>query len=55
MAIRTTLYGYQVKNGKTVIHNGESDVVKKVFSLYIEGKTLNSIASMFILIRRCFF
>ena len=46
MAIRTTLYGYQVKNGKTVIHNGESDVVKKVFSLYIEGKTLNSIASM---------
>ena len=46
MAIRTTLYGYQVKNGKTVIHNEESDVVKKVFSLYIEGKTLNSIASM---------
>ena len=46
MAIRTTLYGYQVENGKTVIHNEESDVVKKVFSLYIEGKTLNSIASM---------
>lgn len=46
MAIRTILYGYQVKNGKTVIHNEESEVVKKVFSLYIEGKTLNSIASM---------
>lgn len=46
MAIRTTLYGYQVKNGKTVIHNEESEVVKKVFSLYVEGKTLNSIASM---------
>lgn len=46
MAIRTTLYGYQVKNGKTVIHNEESEVVKKVFSLYIEGETLNSIASM---------
>lgn len=46
MAIRTTLYGYQVKNGKTVIHNEESKVVKKVFSLYVEGKTLNSIASM---------
>lgn len=46
MAIRTTLYGYQVKNGKIVIHNEESDIVKKVFSLYIEGKTLNSIASM---------
>lgn len=46
MAIRTTLYGYQVKNGKTVIHNEESEVVKKVFSLYVEGKTLNSIATM---------
>lgn len=46
MAIRTTLYGYQVKNGKTVIHSEESEVVKKVFSLYVEGKTLNSIASM---------
>lgn len=46
MAIRTTLYGYQVKNGKTVIHIEESEVVKKVFSLYIEGKTLNSIATM---------
>ena len=46
MAIRTTLYGYQVKNGKTVIHNEESEVVKKVFSLYVEGETLNSIASM---------
>lgn len=46
MAIRTTLYGYQVKNGKTVIHNEESEVVKRVFSLYVEGKTLNSIATM---------
>ena len=46
MAIRTTLYGYQVKNGKTVIHNEESEVVKKVFYLYVEGETLNSIASM---------
>lgn len=48
MAIRTTLYGYQVKNGKTVIHNEESEVVKRVFSLYVEGKTLNSIATMLI-------
>jgi len=46
MAIRTTLYGYHVKNGKTVIHNEESEVVKKVFSLYVEGETLNSIATM---------
>ena len=46
MAIRTTLYGYQVENGKTVIHNEESEVVKRVFSLYVEGETLNSIASM---------
>lgn len=46
MATRTTLYGYQVKNGKTVIHNEESEVVKRVFSLYVEGKTLNSIATL---------
>lgn len=46
MAIRTTLYGYQVKNGKIVIHIEESEVVKRVFSLYVEGKTLNSIATM---------
>ncbi len=46
MAIRTTLYGYQVENGKTVIHNEESEVVQRVFSLYVEGKTLNSIATM---------
>lgn len=46
MAIRTTLYGYQVKNGKTVVHNEESEVVKRVFSLYVEGKTLNSIATL---------
>ena len=46
MAIRTTLYGYQVENGKTVIHSEESEVVKRVFSLYVEGKTLNSIATM---------
>ena len=46
MAIRTTLYGYQVENGRTIIHTEEANIVKRVFSLYVEGKTLNSIASM---------
>lgn len=46
MAIRTTLYGYQVENGRTVIHTGEANIVKRVFSLYVEGKTLNNIATM---------
>lgn len=46
MAIRTTLYGYQVENGRTVIHTEEAEVVKRVFSLYAKGKTLNSIANM---------
>lgn len=46
MAIRTTLYGYQVDNGRTIIHIEEANIVKRVFSLYVEGKTLNSIASM---------
>lgn len=48
MAIRTILYGYKVKDGKTIIHKEESDVVKKVFSLYLEGKTLKDIADMLI-------
>ena len=46
MAIRTTLYGYQVENGRTILHTEEANIVKRVFSLYIEGKTLNNIASM---------
>lgn len=46
MAIRTTLYGYQVENGRTIIHTEEANIVKMVFSLYVEGKTLNSIATM---------
>lgn len=46
MAIRTTLYGYQVENGRTILHTEEANIVKRVFSLYIEGKTLNSIATM---------
>lgn len=46
MAIRTTLYGYQVENGRTIIHTEEANIVKRVFSLYVEGETLNSIASM---------
>ena len=44
MAIRTILYGYDVENGKTVINIQESEIVKKVFSLYAEGKTLSDIA-----------
>lgn len=46
MAIRTTLYGYQVESGRTILHTEEANIVKRVFSLYIEGKTLNNIASM---------
>lgn len=46
MAIRTILYGYDVENGKTVINIQESEIVKKVFSLYAEGKTLSDIALM---------
>lgn len=46
MTIRTVLYGYQVANGRTVIHTEEAEVVKRVFSLYVQGKSLNSIAFM---------
>lgn len=45
MALRTILYGYEVVKGKTVVKREESDIVKKVFSLYVEGQTLKSIAT----------
>lgn len=44
MAIRNILYGYQVKNGKMVVHEKESEIVKSVFRMYVEGNTLSSIA-----------
>lgn len=37
---------FDVENGKTVINIQESEIVKKVFSLYAEGKTLSDIALM---------
>lgn len=39
------LYGYQVEDGKTKIKTDEAEIVKEVFSLYISGKTLDTIAS----------
>ncbi len=45
MVLRTILYGYEVVDGKTVIQKTESEIVKKVFSLYIDGHTLNNIAA----------
>lgn len=44
MVLRTIPFGYQIENGKTVVQKEESEIVKKVFSLYIEGETLKSIA-----------
>ena len=46
MALRTILYGYKVENGKTVVCEDEAKIVKMVFSLYKEGKTLNGIAAL---------
>ncbi len=46
MALRTILYGYKIENGKTVVREDEAKIVKMVFSLYKEGKTLNSIATL---------
>lgn len=46
MALRTILYGYKIENGKTIVCDDEAKIVKMVFSLYKEGKTLNSIATL---------
>lgn len=44
MALRTVPFGYCVKNGKTVVDDNESKVVKEVFSMYSNGKTMKDIA-----------
>jgi len=46
VALRTILYGYKIENGKTIVCDDEAKIVKMVFSLYKEGKTLNSIATL---------
>lgn len=35
--IRKILYGYQIQGGKLVIQPQEAEVVKRVFSIYLEG------------------
>jgi transcription elongation factor Elf1 len=35
--IRKILYGYQIQDGKLVIQPQEAEVVKRIFSIYLEG------------------
>ena len=46
MKIRTISYRYKVKDGTTVIKEGE--VVRSIFADYIGGSLLNHIAEMLI-------
>lgn len=44
MANRIIPFGYEVSDGKIVIIEREADVVKNIFSLYVQGLSLKSIA-----------
>ena len=44
MKLRTILYGYEMKNGHMEVIESESTVVRNIFALYIEGKSLKEIA-----------
>lgn len=44
MKLRTILYGYEMKNGQMAVEETEAAVVRSIFALYIEGKSLKEIA-----------
>ena len=44
MKLRTILYGYEMKNGYMEVIESEATVVRNIFALYIEGKSLKEIA-----------
>lgn len=44
MKLRTILYGYEMKNGYMEVIESEATVVRNIFVLYIEGKSLKEIA-----------
>ena len=44
MKLRTILYGYEMKNGQMAVVDSEAAVVRSIFALYIEGKSLKEIA-----------
>lgn len=46
MKLRTILYGYEMKNGYMEIIESEATVVRNIFALYIEGKSLKEIAEI---------
>ena len=44
--IRYIPYGYTMRNGRTVIAQDEATVIREIFSAYINGASLQSIAEL---------
>lgn len=42
--IRNIPFGYQMRNGKVILHENEAPVVRQIFSRYLLGMTLRAIA-----------
>ncbi len=46
--LRTIPYGYEIRNGVVTVQPEEAKTVAEIFSLYIEGKTLQNISYMLV-------
>ena len=46
--LRTISYGYEIRNGVVTVQPEEAKTVAEIFSLYIEGKTLQNISDMLV-------
>lgn len=46
MKLRNILYGYMLENGKIKIQSDESDMVKKIYKSYLDGKSLLDISKI---------
>lgn len=44
---RTIPYGYEMKNGKLVIHKPSAGIVKEIFGRYLSGESMRNIAELF--------
>ena len=43
---RYTPFGYCIRDGKTMIVSSEAEVIKKIYSLYLSGESLKTIAAL---------
>ena len=50
---RYTPFGYCIRDGKTMIVSSEAEVIKKIYSLYLSGESLKTIAALLTYVIDC--